>query len=422
MYLGYLSFAEIEVVNEARTHAYREAMEFPSTCELECETLRTSLEHAPYTTPAADGAPWYDSALPESGDVAGFELLSVTGLGSSLSRGFTATSNGVSIGNINPAPREMVLRFAALAKNKCATDYAIQWLLKTMAGLNCNQPFYPSLPNRPCGGDDMCYFTCCPETPADVDTRLMSIFKVGLTGSAVVADQEIYGCAGHMCEIEVTLASDPYMWRTPFTAFSASVNEMTFRGADQTFFPENCPIPECVIPEPPGCEPIVPLNPEIPPTPCIGGVPFGSQQRLDFNHYTIALDMSGVSKKLLSAPIIRWIPTPDVETDVPIMFGLSRHQCDITDVTVDPCVMEAIYFVPAYQTDQGFVIDTRLSSAYQTTDGCPILVTDLQLAPTAWDRLACAENMCLHIWIDQRTDSRAGQVTMEFATEFTAGC
>lgn len=418
MYLGYLSFAEIEVVNEARTHAYRAAMEFPSTCELECETLRTSLGHSAYTLPATDNAPWYDPAIPESADVAGFDLLSVAGLGSSLSRPFTNTHNGASIGTIRPAPRQMVLRFAALAKNKCATDYAVEWLLKTLAGLNCNQPFYPNLPNRPCGGDDMCYFSCCPTAPADVAVRQMTIFKVGLTGSTVVDDQEIYGCAGHMCEIEVTLAADPYIWRTPFTSLDVDITDTTFLSTQERFFPGLCGVAECSIPGPPGCSPIIPVSPPFPPAPCISGTIAGALQLLNMNHYVATLNMTGVSKKLLSAPIIRWSPLPNVTTDVPIMFGLSRNNCNDTN----PCQMEAVYFVPSYYTPEGIVLDTRLSAAYQDPSGCSIFVTDYDLAPSSWDRVSCATQMCLHIWINADTDSRAGHIKVEFATQFSAGC
>lgn len=419
MYLGYLSFAEIEIVNEQRLRAYATAMDVLYTCPPECETLRTSLEHAAYTTPAADLAPWYDSALPESGDVAGFRLLEITGMGSPLARPFTATGTGVSIGTISPAPRQMVLRFEALSKDKCASDYAVQWLLKTLAGLNCNEPFYPDLPNRPCGGDDMCFFSCCPTAPADVAARLMTMFKVGLTGSTVIREYEIVpGCAGHACEIEVTLASDPYIWRTPNVAFTDTVEDMTFLGSGELAFPGGCTVAECAVPLPPGCDPITPIITQFPPAPCVGGEPFGDRQVLTMNHYQAFMDMTLVSKKLLSAPIIRWQPVPGVDTDVPIMFGFSRSACGNND----PCEVESIYFIPAYFTSEGFVIDTRLSAAYQTPDGCPLLVTDFELAPVGWDRLACAESMCLHVWIDERTDSRAGTVTVEFATEFTAVC
>lgn len=419
MYLGYLSFAEIEIVNEARLHAYATAMDFPPTCELECATLRTSLEHAVYTTPAADNAPWYDPAIPESADVAGFSLFSVTGLGSTISRPFIATNTGVSIGTVIPSPRQMVLRFGAHAKNECASDYAVQWLLKTLAGLNCNQPNYPRLPSRPCGGDDMCFFSCCPTSPADVPTRLMTIFKAGLTGSSIIDSQPIYDCAGILCEVEVTLAADPYIWRTPFTALDVTMEGATLVGTSDQLFPSNCFESDCFIPSPPGCDLIEPLEPPLPPVPCIGGVTtIDGRQELSMNEYLMPLDMSGVSKKLLSAPIITWEPSDEFGTDIPIMFGLSRQNC--ADEKISPCIMEATYLVPGYSGK--FVLDTRISAAYQIPDGCPIFVTDDNLAPSSWDRLACAEEMCLRIWVNADTDLRAGNVTVQFATEFTAGC
>ncbi len=418
MYLGYLSFAEVEVVNEARLYAYRAALDMPSTCE-PCGTLRTSLEHSPYTTPAADGAPWYDPALPESGDVAGYELLSVTGLGSTLGRTTSATSRGVSIGSIVPRPREMVLRFAAIAKNECSADYAVQWLVKTLSGQLCNSTLYPNLPTRVCGGDDMCFFTCCPTSPADVPIRLMTILKAGLVSTTVVDSKDIYDCAGHLCEVEVVLSADPYIWRSPITVLDVDINDTLWNSQVDLLFPGSCPIAECAVPGPPGCTPITPLAPVAPPTPCIGGVAVGDFQQLSMNRYTAQVSLVGlVPTSLLSAPIIRWQPLPADGADVPIMFGLSRFHT----VLQGPCKMDANYFVPGYGASEELVLDTRLSAAYQDPSGCPVYVTDYDLAPVAWDRMTCTDNLYINLWVNAATDSRQGHLTVSFASQFTSAC
>lgn len=223
---GYLVWNGTEVVNHARLQAYVDAGFAPNMDALDicgCPTLGPSLDTT-YVSPSADPAPWYDAAVPESAEFAGFWLLSVTGddtRPTSRSVSQSVTGGGV-FGRQRVTPRTIVVSGVLLGQSCCGVAYGLRWLGQALDG--CTAPG--------CDGADLEILSCCP--PEDVGsgdlfaTYGRTMRRVALSSGPTVTrragDGCQAGCTADVIFVEFILtAAEPWAWTAPVEMLSESV-------------------------------------------------------------------------------------------------------------------------------------------------------------------------------------------------------
>lgn len=174
MFEGWLSFAGVELVNNARTKVYAQDLGLTALGGYDCcESLAGYLGDRPYAQVCADPAPWWDEAVAASGRFAGFYGLGVTGMGRS-----TATrspvellADGAAIGAMRRRGREFTWRVLAVAADDAALSYGTSWLAGMLRGSTCTAG---------CGGEQACVLAHCPCTDGSPAEPARNMFHVGL--------------------------------------------------------------------------------------------------------------------------------------------------------------------------------------------------------------------------------------------------
>lgn len=221
--LDYVSLGGVELVNHLRLAAYLESVGSPldSTSPCVCPTLNAGMfGDADYTTPAADEAPWYDPAVPESADFAGFMLLSIDGIDDyPVKRSVTnAIAGGGVIGPARALPLTLVFTGILLGATCCAVEYGLHWLKEALQGCA----------GQSCDGDCMEIFTCCPDEE-DLDQDCFNdgyrrtLRRVALVDGPTPTERTGTGCTAGLCQngadiitVEFTLvAATPWLWTDP---------------------------------------------------------------------------------------------------------------------------------------------------------------------------------------------------------------
>lgn len=214
---SYLTLDSVEIVNHTRLQAYITNGLVTGYDHLEacaCPTLSAaSFGDAPYVSPAADPAPWYDAADPDSADFAGLLVLSMTGMDdrpTSRSVSQAVTGGGV-FGRQTVTPRTMVVQGVLLGTSCCGVAYGLRWLGRALGG--CGTPG--------CDGDTMGVLSCCP--PEEMSAAELqaaygrTIRRVALTSGPTVTRRAGGGCAGG-CTADVLFvefilqAAEPWQW------------------------------------------------------------------------------------------------------------------------------------------------------------------------------------------------------------------
>lgn len=446
MFNGWMSYAGTEIFNEARLAAYAISSGLTGyNCE-PCPTLRTSLEHDPYTTPAGDLAPWYDTNIAESGQVVGFELVSIDGLGDTATRRVDELpSDGAVVGARRRASRQLRMTIRAYASNDCALNYAMAWLARVLRGKDCLpvSGIYLPFTSTGCASETLCMFTCCPATPEEVDTYLTSLYRVGVTeGPILVArtpprEDE---CALAYVDAEVIFTAGDPGWYSPLVNIIDTPLAPFYVGTTEPLAPyditELCnPLinrpdsVQCLPITPPGCaETSIPLGSGF-PIPCIG-VPDPRTTYTQYNFYSIPIDTSGISQWLDLVPKLTYQPgqmsptgsSTDPQSienfEGPVAFQLRRvtpgSPCG---EEADPCDVCLEMFAPIWPRSTPGVADWVERKLFRLEAGgmglCPLPVYGRGLAPFNWPTLICGDDMCLDIYITTASDARAGQVRLD---------
>lgn len=153
-----------EIVNDSRTTAYMQNGIKPSSLIVngDCgcsNVLALAGCDTEYNTPAIDGAPWYDPAIPESAEFAGFLSTGFEGLGSTYTRSVTESiADGATLGRSRFGSRTMTWKGFLFGSSCCGVAYGLRWLGKTLQGTkNCGNN---------CFGDDLELLVCCPTLEA----------------------------------------------------------------------------------------------------------------------------------------------------------------------------------------------------------------------------------------------------------------
>lgn len=223
---------------------------------------------ATYTSPAADGAPWYSADIPESADFLGFIVDEFEGMGSTFKRTVTeSVGNGGILNRSRLATRSMTWRGYLFGATCCSVQYGLRWLIKTLARFDNSC--------KDCFGDDLELLVCCPETTEDTATKENSfrlLKGVGLLeGVEILSERKTcqsgcaYGCGGScILEVEFTLvASQPYFYSPPIPVYDCVVlsegSEVVVPGPEDPCPPFNCGDPQFEVEG--NCQ-----EPQLPPT------------------------------------------------------------------------------------------------------------------------------------------------------------
>lgn len=438
MFTGFLSYAGTEIVNAARLASYSTALNITgaTACDT-CPTLRTSLEQAVYTTPAADNAPWYDPSVPESGQIAGFQIVSIEGTGDTASRPVDELSrDGGIVGRRRRSARNLAVTFRAVASTECALNYAVGWLSRVLRGNDCSPVsniFLPSV-STGCAGETLCILTCCPTVPADIDKYQRTLYKTGVTeGPTILTRQSAIAqgaaCGIAMCEVEVVFTSgDPGWYGNPVTIFNGAINSflrgLAFYDIEVTYDFYGCGSQTCSTSPPPGCTTTDSGIFTLLPTPCIG------THTTTSNLYSIPLSFAGISTWIDQIPIITYTGgdgafyTPNEEGPVGIQLrrATTAEPCG---VAANPCNVPLEVFAPRLNRASETVFDWVNRKAFAVNsviDLCPVPIYTRQLAPFNWPTIVCGADMCMDVYIDSSNDSRGSRIKFELMGRQDAIC
>lgn len=240
-----------EIVNDGRTMAYLAAGYGPTGLQISggcaCPRIRELIgcDNSPYSSPLSDPAPWYDAAVPESADFAGFLTTEFKGLGSVYTReNVDKLTGGAVLGRLRPKSRTLIWTGYLFGRSECAVQYGLRWLTANIKGTDCS-----------CGGEELDVMICCPDltedppistcvslpsiaqptacSPFTEPNAFRTLKKVGLIDGPNIQSQRRIGCGSNCgnssCKqddsiilgVEFTLvAGNPYLYGCPVTVMS----------------------------------------------------------------------------------------------------------------------------------------------------------------------------------------------------------
>lgn len=355
-YTGWVSFAGMELVNDARAQAYADLYDVQVEAE-ECEALRAWLGDAPYVSPIDDDAPWYDPGVPESAAVLGYVGLDVAGLEApTWSRETTALlSEGANVGPLRRGPREVVVRVAAFALGDAARVYAASWLGSVVRGSVC--------PTTGGQGDALCLLAHCP-LPGSTGRELRTLADVGILDGPTVTGVSDMGttCDGdplYAVELEMTfVVGSPHIFR-PGTVVADTVplapvatpgspmpNPDDCPGTIDIATDPDCPQPTLPAPAPVAVDPCACVHEDYPLRQAVvlpGSVVPGVYEKVpNLRIFTGSADMRCVN--------IRWYMNP---------ASLTPDR-----ITADPCAACAQISVPFLPANCTLYIDGTVQAAW----------------------------------------------------------
>ncbi|MCA1834863.1 MAG: hypothetical protein LC721_00440 [Actinobacteria bacterium] len=410
---SWLCLGGMEIVNSCRVGAYaangwRALGSQVKGCGCCGPQMAQALEEnfAAYTDPATDGAPWYSTSEPNSGDFGGFMVLSITGLGAGpTTRDVTQRANGRGsiIGPAIQASPQIVVTGMLIGKTCCSVEYGLRWLGTVLQG-SCDSD---------CDGDELTFLDCCPDftqcatggvTPADcLEPHLRFLRGVQLLSSPAIT-QRFGSCCGRcegasMLQVQFTLgASSPCVYREPVVVGTQQAFDLST--ADDCAVTwvlvqdgEECPTdPGCV--DPPDClaDPTciglpAPPSPPAPTNPCICfpmttvrtciDIPAGSIP--EFTEGLPVLTVHSGSQEMRQIRAKFWVNDQGQPVD-----------------QLDPCNAcgeVSLSRIPAGST---FVFDGQTREATITcpgsspTDATTLMGSTGGTLPVAWPEIACA--------------------------------
>lgn len=424
-----------EIVNDARTLAYLEAGFGPKRLSVHggcaCPRIRELIEcgSSPYTSPAADPAPWYDSSVPESADFAGFLMTEFEGMGSTYTRASTEKiTGGAVLGRLRPQPRTMTWKGLLFGRSDCAVRYGLSWMTANLKGADCA-----------CTGEELDILVCCPELiatppvtgcdnlapiarpdacpPFTQPDAFRLLKNVGLlSGPTILSQRRIGSCGGNcsgssctgdddtvMLEIEFSLlAGNPYMFGCPVCLCAEEpfpINDDEDCALDPRWVKvldggstEGCGRETCVLgvdcahTDEFGCG--IAVLPDIPPyhDKCFC-------DPLDPVSFCCSIPQDAFGQFFEGAPVIEIYSGSKSMRSTTIRFFANPRGLDCCDVAEDPCLecdSLQISFIPA---DSTMLIDGTTRTVTITCPGSTVSIPadNLTVTPFAWPILSCVD-------------------------------
>lgn len=340
MYNGWLMFAGTEVLNAPRTVAYAETM-LPGTkltdCT-DCDVLAAAIDDAPYSTPSADAAPWYDPEVPQSANFLGFYPLELQGFTKSTRTGTAneSTHDGGYVSGVRSETREMRVRGLLIGTNVEAAEVGMSWLKNVVQGSACAD----------CEGDDLCFMTSCPtvgqyDSEAVMDAAVTRVLRhvrdvTCISGPEPINEYNLRS-GGHMIEVEVTfVAGTPHLYSDPISVAKAEGTTLTAVDPTASIFSVST-LPACAF-EPtvlPLLDPDCPVVPDPPYVPALG-TQFCAPEPATFFSYAIHIPASMLHAWNDAVPTLTITTGEQAVRHVRIRF-LPRIPETANVANLDPC-------------------------------------------------------------------------------------
>jgi hypothetical protein len=318
-----------------------------------------------YNSPAADPAPWYDPAYPESANFTGFYAENFEGIGSTFTREvFPLIEGGGLLGRLRAQPRSLTWRGFLFGKTCCGVAYGLRWLTAQLSQTRCGAE---------CIGEQLDLLMCCPEkeiedaqeaepvlSDAEVaasfsDRAFRSLYRVGLVEGPLVLSERQTSCGcgcSTIMEIEFTLvAGNPNFYREPIiladcTPFPAPTDCPWVESDD----PADCTEEECPEPEPCTADPNCP-QPSLPTI--VTDIDECVCEPLVPVERCVSIPASTYGRNFQGVPIFEVFSgsTPTYSTKIRIIRNAIGADCDV--LAEDPCLACTtiqIRFIPANST------------------------------------------------------------------------
>lgn len=224
MLTDYATASGTELWNTTRLQAYLTNIgspfdSGPNVCR--CETLTAELlgDPAPYTTPTADPAPWYDVDYDHSAEFLGFLPLTLQGIDDNpRARNVTnAVGGGGVFSPVRDLPRTITVTGVLIGSTCCGADYGLHYLTEVLNSCGVGR----------CDGGCFDMFSCCPEegmTAVQFKAKYgRSFLRTSLVSGPTVTNRSgagncpTSGCSGgELIEVEfVLVAATPWAWTDP---------------------------------------------------------------------------------------------------------------------------------------------------------------------------------------------------------------
>ena len=398
MYDGWLSFGGNELINNARVWAYNQALAITNLKCGPCPTLVRAVKDEPYTTPAADDAPWYDPAVPESADFAGVFGLRINGMSNAVSgqQRIDLPGGGAIMSPLRRGPKEIAVDGVMLAKTEQALSYGFAWLAAATRGIQCGPP---------CTGQQLCFFTSCPTPcpPPDEgqpdtcgDAQYRTMLDTGLISPPVERSRrKVPG--GYIAEVSFGFSGgNSFIWRDPILLHTGPTGGTQLPNYSDPGIPPECTETADCVRDPLCPQPLAPLLPPPAVDLCYPTTPFTARRWL------IPLPPANLPVWHEKVPFIRINPGGFDLRRLTIRWYVNPLNRDCA-TQLDPCSACAEIQVPYLPRSSWFTLDGRTETAWVDCPGGPGLAQAYPPiygrggSPFQWPVFSCDVPMCLEI-------------------------
>jgi hypothetical protein len=400
VYEGYLSYGGHEIINNARAFAYATALGIATPLCGPCPTLLRAVgDPQGYTTPAADDAPWYDPARPESAGFAGLLGLRISGVTDGVStQTFTETADGRAVpGAVRAYSREVQVEAELLATDDAAMSYGRAWLAAALRGERCAPG---------CAGTQLCGFTACPpdcpvpdsgqpDPCGDAQWRTMN--RAGVIVAPRRQRLRHTSDGGVLCQMDFTFrVGDPYLWTAPLLLGIGPTGAQALPEYTDSGLPPDCgTVTDCV--RDPLCPP--PLAPLLPPPAVDLCYPTGA---FTARRWVMNLPSGLTPAWFEKVPYVRINPGALDLRRLRLRWYHNPLGADCSTV-LDPCLSCGEVQVPYLPRNSWFVLDGRTETAtVDCASGPGVRNGDVPVygpggAPYTWPTFGCEVPTCLEI-------------------------
>lgn len=401
MFSGFIQLGGEEIANAARTRAYvkNNLPTFPLKSTENLGELTAVLGHAPYTSPAADNAPWYEPRRPETARFYGFYPLSIEGADSSTRTAavLEGIHNGGTVAQSRHTTRQIRVRGVLIAKDQLALTAGAAWLAGALEAQNCSDNLTGS-----CGGAWLGLFAAPPAVgiwPTQSNERPGWAYErnfvdvVCVEGPTVIKDYHLTNgdldCGGAMREVDFLLVAGTPFCYGPTSTLSTLYSKNLFGNLSSPWDDNvlSCPAPPKTVILDPSC-PVVPPPPRPPviPNPCVQN-PTGwwrltkvidKSYVADWHPTVASIEIVNIGQADIGQMRVRFYPNP----------------FNYTAVDLDPCGWCAEFILGYLPATKALTLDGVARQAWIGSAGDPVKVSASNLLfgtggiPMSWPELS----------------------------------
>lgn len=396
---GWMSFDGTEIINSARLAAYLAR----SPCDpgavsicVPCPDLIAEVSTPPFVNPVADAAPWYDPAVPISGEFLGIGGIDIEGLWMHPSE----VVDGVIV-------RDMTMRVVLAGYSEAAVSYGLAWLAMALTGSYC--------PTGSCIGGQMCVAVACPTDKAPDPVRTL----VDVTALERPETVQVWRSGLVIFwEVEFVMRSrNPGLFQDAQIqlTFNAAGSERTTVNLLDAY--DNCGEVALCAADPECPRPVVPEVPQAPIDACYPVDDFQAYRQL------VSVDGLNVPSWLELVPVITIRAGSAPLRNVTIRFYQNPLGIDCEDlIGADPCAACTDITVLYVPSGGETLIDGRISRAQTVCIGGDVDVPALY-GPGGrtftWPTFSCGYGLCIEVTAAVGADVEA-EVQVDLYTRWEA--